>query len=110
MHHSKSLAGGTGRGGVMGREGGVIRGGIDVGEQMMAVSHLQLQNSSNSQSMTGKGRSGGLAMASISSHNLGINKSNDMNRRIAQSPYSFQAAKLASNTNVGLSTLSFTGC
>ena len=41
-------------------------------------------------------------MASISSHNLAINKSNDFNRRIAQSPYSFQS-KLTSQINVSTS-------
>ena len=30
-------------------------------------------------------------MASVSSHNLVVNKSNDFNRRVSQSPYSFKS-------------------
>jgi len=45
------------------------------------------------------GRTGALAVASISSHNLGINRSNELSRRISQSPYSFQT-RIGSQINV----------
>ena len=38
----------------------------------------------------GIGRTASLAMGSISSHNLVVNKSNDFSRRVSQSPYSFK--------------------
>ena len=89
MSHSKSLAGNRG---IAARHNEIM---TEPGHhQHHHHAHHQIQNNSNSQSIQltgGIGKVGGLAMASISSHNLAINKSNDLNRRISQSPYSFQA-------------------
>ena len=100
MSHSKSLAGNRG---IAARHNEIM---TEPGHHPHHHHHpnhaAQIQNN-NSQSIQltgGIGKVGGLAMASISSHNLAINKSNDLNRRISQSPYSFQA-KLNNQIHVG---------
>jgi len=80
IKHSKSLAGNQGISTTVGVRGGGI-------SEPHADDRLQLQAQTNS--LIGGGRVGSLAMASISSHNLAINRSNELNRRVSQSPYSF---------------------
>ena len=84
MSHSKSLAANRG---ILGMGGG---GGSHSGTNVSAATN-EHGIQSNSHNIQFRGRVGGLAMASISSHNLATNKSNELNRRISQSPYSFQA-------------------
>lgn len=101
MSHSKSLAANRA---IIGSRGGNSQVITEISEGGH-LGNLKLQNNSLSNNMTaGAGKMGGLAMASISSHNLGIRGSNDFNRRISQSPYSIQA-KLGNQINVSVAPL-----
>ena len=83
MSHSKSLA--TNQQAISTAVRAMHGGGVTEASDHGDRQPLQV----NQQMSGGVGRIGGLAMASISSYNLAnINRPNEMNRRIASSPYS----------------------